>query len=154
MRTRCTSHSVSVTRRLTRDAGAAAIILVLLTPVLFALAGLVVDGGRALAARQRAADIAEQAARAGVDALDVATLRATGADTIDASAAQAAACRYVTTAAAGAGCTVRVGTDTVTVEVTTHTPTVLLGLIGVNTLHAASTATAAPATGVRTAEGP
>ena len=138
----------------TREAGAAAVILVLLTPVLFALAGLVLDGGRAIAARQRAADVAEQAARAGVDALDVGALRATGADTIDPDAARAAACRYVVTAAPGAGCTVRVGADTVTVEVATRTPTVLLGLVGVDSLHAASTATAAPATGVRTVEEP
>ena len=136
------------------DRGAAAVILVLLTPMLFALAGLVVDGGRAIAARQRAADIAEQAARAGVDALDVTALRATGVDTLEAGAARGAACRYVATAAPDAGCTVRVGADRVTVQVTTRTSTVLLGLVGVNTLHAASTATAAPATGVRTAEGP
>ena len=136
------------------DTGAAAVILVLLTPVLFALAGLILDGGRAIAARQRAADLAEQAARAGVDALDVTALRATGADTIDAASARAAACRYLATAAPGAGCTVVTGTNTVTVEVTTRTPTVLLGLIGVNSLRAASTATAAPTIGVRTGEGP
>jgi Flp pilus assembly protein TadG len=136
------------------DTGAAAVILVLLTPVLFALAGLVLDGGRGIAARQRAADLAEQAARAGVDALDVTTLRATGADTLDAASARAAACRYLAAAAPGAGCTVVARSDTVTVTVTTRTPTVLLGLIGVNTLHAASTATAKPATGVATAEGP
>lgn len=136
------------------DSGAAAVILVLLTPVFFALAGLVLDGGRAIAARQRAADIAEQAARAGVDALDVATLRATGTDRIDADAARAAACRYVTTAAPDAGCTVQVAADAVTVVVTSRTPTVLLGLVGVNSLHAAATATAAPVIGVRTAEGP
>ena len=135
------------------DAGAVAVILVLLTPVLFALAGLVLDGGRAITARQRAADIAEQAARAGVDALDVATLRATGSDTIDADPAREIACRYVAAAAPGAGCAVRVGLDSVTVEVTTRTPTVLLRLIGVDSLRADSTATAAPATGVRVAEG-
>jgi Flp pilus assembly protein TadG len=145
-----------MTGRCTRrdDTGAAAVILVLLTPVLFALAGLVLDGGRAIVARQRAADVAEQAARVGVDGLDVATLRATGVDTIDAAAAREAACRYVETSSPGAGCTVHTGVDTVTVEVTTRTPTVLLGLIGVDSLHAAATATAAPATGVTTAEGP
>jgi len=40
------------------------------------LAGLVVDGGLAITERQRAGDIAEQAARAGADDLDPAALRA------------------------------------------------------------------------------
>src|SRR5437763_2268587 len=39
------------------------------------LAGLVVDGGLALTERQRAGDIAEQAARAGANDLDQAALR-------------------------------------------------------------------------------
>lgn len=40
------------------------------------LAGLVVDGGLSITERQRAGDIAEQAARAGADDLDPAALRA------------------------------------------------------------------------------
>ena len=40
------------------------------------LAGLVIDGGLAISERQRAGDIAEQAARAGADALDLNALRA------------------------------------------------------------------------------
>lgn len=51
--------------------------------VIFALsvlvmAGLLVDGGLAIHARQRAADIAEQAARAAADQVDVDHLRRTG----------------------------------------------------------------------------
>jgi Flp pilus assembly protein TadG len=42
------------------------------------LAGLLVDGGLAIHARQRAADIAEQAARAAADDIDVAHLRTSG----------------------------------------------------------------------------
>jgi Flp pilus assembly protein TadG len=136
------------------DAGAAAVILVLLTPVFFSLAGLVVDGGRAITARQRATDIAEQAARAGVDALDVTTLRSTGIDAVDPAGGAAAACRYVYTAAPDAGCTASVTGNTVRVAVTTRTPTILLGLIGVSSFRAAATAAAAPVTGVRTGEVP
>lgn len=135
------------------DAGAAAIILVLLTPVLFALAGLVLDGGRAITARQRSADVAEQAARAGVNALDLTALRATGSDAIDPAAAQAAACRYVAVADPGAGCHVVASTQRVTVTVTGRTSTVLLGLIGVNNFHVAGTASAVPVRGVRVQEG-
>ncbi|MBF8186701.1 flp pilus-assembly TadE/G-like family protein [Nonomuraea sp. K274] len=51
---------------------------VLFSVVVFLLAGLLVDGGAAINARLRAADVAEQAARAGADQIDVDHLRATG----------------------------------------------------------------------------
>ncbi|KAB8198055.1 hypothetical protein FH608_003970 [Nonomuraea phyllanthi] len=51
---------------------------VLFSVVVFLLAGLLVDGGAAINARLRAADVAEQAARAGADEIDVDHLRATG----------------------------------------------------------------------------
>ena len=144
-----------MTRRVAGDdRGAAAVMLVLLTPVFFALAGLVLDGGRAITARQGAADLAEQAARAGVNALDVSTLRASGVDTVDPDAARNAACRYLTAAAPGAGCSVTVTGARVRVTVTTRTSTVLLGLIGVDSFHAAGSATATPVRGVLTEEGP
>ncbi|MEU4829685.1 pilus assembly protein TadG-related protein [Streptosporangium sp. NPDC023615] len=44
----------------------------------FLLAGLLVDGGAAINARLRAADVAEQAARAAADQIDEEQLRATG----------------------------------------------------------------------------
>ncbi|GGS91311.1 hypothetical protein GCM10010156_57010 [Planobispora rosea] len=50
---------------------------VLFSVVVFLLAGLLVDGGAAINARLRAADVAEQAARAGADQLDVEYLRET-----------------------------------------------------------------------------
>jgi Flp pilus assembly protein TadG len=51
---------------------------VLFSVVVFLLAGLLVDGGSAINARLRAADVAEQAARAGADQIDVDHLRTTG----------------------------------------------------------------------------
>lgn len=139
------------------DHGAAAVLILLLTPALFAMAGLVLDGGTALAARQRTADLAEQAARAGADALDLSALRATGTQTLDPAAAQAAACRYVAlvepadictatvTALAGVGGPV---VQQVQVTVRASSPTVLLGLIGVNRFHAAGRATAQAVSGI------
>jgi hypothetical protein len=47
------------------------------------LAGLVYDGGLAITARQRAADVAEEAARAGANAVDVDDLRTTGVLAVD-----------------------------------------------------------------------
>src|SRR4029453_15052872 len=57
------------------DRGSTVIWLLLLTPTLFGFAGLVLDGGRVLTARQKAANIAEQAARVGVDTLDTSAYR-------------------------------------------------------------------------------
>ncbi|MEV8637951.1 pilus assembly protein TadG-related protein [Streptosporangium sp. NPDC051023] len=51
---------------------------VIFSVVVFMLAGLLVDGGAAINARLRAADIAEQAARAAADQIDVEHLRETG----------------------------------------------------------------------------
>lgn len=51
---------------------------VLFSVVVFMLAGLLVDGGAAINARLRAADVAEQAARAGADKIDLDQLHATG----------------------------------------------------------------------------
>jgi hypothetical protein len=51
---------------------------VVFSVVVFLLAGLLVDGGAAINARLRAADIAEQAARAAANQIDVEHLRATG----------------------------------------------------------------------------
>ncbi|MCP9950632.1 TadE family protein [Actinomadura madurae] len=61
-----------------RDRGTIAMYTVLFTPIVLLLAGLLVDGGLAIHARQRAADVAEQAARAGANQIDTAALRGTG----------------------------------------------------------------------------
>ena len=136
----------------TGDAGAISVIVVLLTGALFALAGLVWDGGRAITARQHAADLAEQAARAGANDLDLTVLRTTGADAVDAPHAIADACRYVTVAAPGSGCFATATGDAVTVHVTTHTPTALLGIIGLSSLTTHGYATASAVRGVITGE--
>ncbi|MGW0801862.1 TadE/TadG family type IV pilus assembly protein [Nonomuraea sp. NPDC002799] len=58
--------------------GSMSVFTVLFSVAVFLLAGLLVDGGSAINARLRAADVAEQAARAGADQVDVDHLRATG----------------------------------------------------------------------------
>lgn len=137
------------------DAGAATVLLLLLIPALFALGGLLIDGGTHLAARQRAADLAEQAARAGADRLDTSRLRATGIQTLDTAAARTAACRYVRTVEPDATCTAEVlpaaSGQQVQVRIRTVTPTVLFGLLGINTLHTDALGSAQAVTGIRTA---
>lgn len=136
------------------EEGAAAVLLLLLTPVLFALAGLVLDGGAELTARQRTADLAEQAARAGADRLDTNTLRSTGTSTLQAAAARAAACAYAEVADPTISCTASLapgpGGTQLQVRLRGHHPTVLLGLLGINQLRTDATATATGVTGIAT----
>ena len=89
----------AVTHRWTRvqhdpDRGSITAYLLIMTVALVVLAGLVLDGGAALTAHGTAADTAQQAARAGADALDEQSLRATtpaGLTTNPAAAREAAA---------------------------------------------------------------
>ena len=60
------------------DRGSMAVFTVIFSVVVFLLAGLLVDGGAAVNARLRAADIAEQGARAAADEIDTERLRETG----------------------------------------------------------------------------
>jgi Flp pilus assembly protein TadG len=57
------------------DRGSVSLFLVIFTFAAFTLLALLVDGGTALNAKMRAADIAEQAARAAANQVDVAGLR-------------------------------------------------------------------------------
>ena len=57
------------------DRGSVALWVVILTFAVLVLATFVVDGGQLMNARERAADMAEQAARATVNDLDIAALR-------------------------------------------------------------------------------
>jgi Flp pilus assembly protein TadG len=67
-------------RRVPQDAqrGSAALFIAIFAVPMIFLAGLVIDGGAALEARQRAADIAEQAARAAGNQCDIGLLRSAG----------------------------------------------------------------------------
>ena len=65
-------------RGLRSDRGSAALFVAIFAPAMIFLAGLVIDGGAALEAKQRAADSAEQAARAAAGQCDVALLRSLG----------------------------------------------------------------------------
>ncbi len=64
--------------RLGSDRGSAALFVAIFAPAIIFMAGLVIDGGAALEAKQRAADSAEQAARAAAGQCDVGLLRSLG----------------------------------------------------------------------------
>ena len=88
---------------LDRERGAATVFVVMFAVVLLVLAGLVVDGGPAINARQRVADDVEQAARAGSQHIDVDELRQRGVVEIDPGAAEPAARAFLQTRGYPAG---------------------------------------------------
>ncbi len=108
--------------------------------------GLVYDGGKALAAREQATGIANEAARAGADQIDTAYLRTTGIVRINPRAAHTAAAAWI--ADAGHTGTVTASTTEVTVTVTIDTPTQLLTAVCIGSITVDAEATARPRIGV------
>ena len=115
---------------------------VVMVVAVIALAGLVLDGGLAVAAKADAFADAQGAARAGAQRLDLALYRATGQIRLDPTAAAAAARSWL--ASAGATGTVSATPQQVRVEVTAAAKTQLLSVVGVGsiTVHATATAVA------------
>jgi len=134
------------------DRGQVTVLVLPLLVALLAVAGLVIDGGNALAGRQQAANLAEQAARIGADQLDPDSLRSPGPARVDTAAARAAAAGYLT----GQGRTGRVDVEggTVTVTITITRRTTLLGLVGVRRLTVTAHASARSIGGIRHEEDP
>lgn len=129
------------------DDGSASVFVLGLVVAMMVLAGLVVDGGRAVDARATAADEAEQAARAGAQQLDLTRLRDTGDVRIDAPAAQDAARAFL----ADRGyddVDVVADAERVVVTVRRQVPTQLLTLVFVDTIDVSGTATSQAVAGV------
>jgi len=128
------------------DSGSVSVLVVLLATAFFAVGGLVFDGGRAITGRQRAANEAEQAARAGADALSVSVLRSEGAVVLDPQHARAAALSYL--AATGDTGSVEVTSTAVSVRVQVRVDTAILGIVGINSLTVSNTAIARAVRGI------
>jgi Flp pilus assembly protein TadG len=131
------------------DHGAATIFVVTFSIMLLVLAGLVVDGGLALNARQRVADDVEQAARAGSQQLDVAALRGEGVVRIDTTASKTAAVGFLLARGYPAsGIRVSAGPQQVTIRATIQQPTALLSLIFIDRFTVTASGRARPAVGI------
>ncbi|WP_026930210.1 pilus assembly protein TadG-related protein [Glycomyces tenuis] len=128
------------------DRGSISMFFIIIAFGMFALIGLVYDGGLAQAARSEATAVAAEAARAGAAQIDLARLRTTGITQLDVPDAQAAAADWI--AAAGLNGTASATTTEVTVTVTIDHPTELLGLIGISTITVTAEQVARPRTGV------
>jgi Putative Flp pilus-assembly TadE/G-like len=131
-----------------REQGQVTAFVVIIMAAFLAFAGLVYDGGNALAAKTAAIDEAQEAARAGAQQINLAAFRATGQVTLDPAAAAAAAQAYVAAAGGGDTATVTVTGDTVTVQVSAVSATEFLRLFGIPAIRVTGSATATAETGV------
>lgn len=129
----------------TEEGGALTAFVVVLAFALFVLAGLVVDGGRAITVRTSAEGEAAQAARAGAAQLSVEAVRDGTISLAPGPAAQAAQ-RYLD--AVGRSGAVTVTGTTVGVTVRVVEPTVILGVVGIDDLSFSVHATATDVHGV------
>lgn len=77
------------------ERGSISLFVVVLAVAFLVTAGLALDGGRKLAALSEARDLADNAARAGAQAVDVDLMRMTGQPALDPTAAAAAASAYL-----------------------------------------------------------
>lgn len=129
-----------------RDDGTLSIFVVIVTVALLLAAGLTLDGGRLLATRRQAADIAGNAARAGAQAVDEDELRR-GRTVVDPIAGHDAVVAYLASTPATGRATIT--GDTVTVDVRMTVRMLLLGLAGVGEASVTASRRARAATGVR-----
>ena len=119
-------------QRAARDeAGQVTAFVVIFMVALIFVAGLVIDGGLTLAAKRRAINEAQAAARAGAQVIDTDAYRAgrTSALKTDGSAEQAALA-YLSKAHPGAVATAHASGDTVTVDEHFNQPLNILGVAG------------------------
>lgn len=131
--------------------GAVSMLVVGLALALLLVAGLVFDGGRLLAARSEAFAVADNAARAGAQAVDIAELRASGTAAFDRAAAETAALAFLDRA--GHRGSVNVSPQQVEVTVTITAETAILGLAGVDERTVTATGRATLVSGVSAGEG-
>ena len=136
------------------DSGQVTAFTVIMVAALILFAGLVLDGGLAIAGDVRALNEAQEAARSGAQALDLATFRATGSVVLDPDQAVASAREYL--AATGnpdaSSAPVLVTGDQVSVTVTRTQHMQILQVVGVHEITVDATATARAAHGVETPE--
>ena len=133
-------------RRLGGDSGQVTPFAVIMIITLMAVGGLVLDAGLALSQKVRALDLAQAAARAGAQKLNLDEYRTSGIAELEPASAAAAARAWLATAGADGNATATTTTVTVTVRRTSRTQ--LLQLVGVRQLAVSATATATAVQGV------
>ena len=130
-----------------RDAGAATLWMVFGTIIIFAVCGLVFDGGALINGKQRAINDAESAARAGAQAVDVSTVYGR-ADSYQLDPAQAEARAQAFLDAQGWTGTVHADAAEVTVTISRTQNLTFLQTFGLGDRTLSGSATARPQQGL------
>ncbi|MEU1813497.1 pilus assembly protein TadG-related protein [Micromonospora aurantiaca (nom. illeg.)] len=128
------------------DSGQVTAFAVLMIVALLAVAGLVLDAGLALTQKVGALDIAQGAARAGAQELDLYQYRTRNVAVLDPARAASAARAWL--ASSGATGEATATTTTVTVTVRRASRTQLLQIVGVRQLDVSASASATAVQGV------
>ena len=131
--------------RFRRDRGSATLWMVFGTTIVLSVAGLVFDGGALISAKRDAINDAEEAARAGAQAIDVSSVLAGSGPRLDPAAATARANEFLT--ANGWDGSATADLASVTVTVTRHQPMTFLQTFGIGERTVEGTATARPQQG-------
>jgi Flp pilus assembly protein TadG len=126
-----------------RDDGTVTAFVVVVAAAFVMFGGLILDAGGALADKTTAMGVAQEAARAGAQQLDLTAFRQRGTVRLLPDQAAGAARAYL--AQAGATGTAAVANNTVTVTVTVTHHNQLLGIVGLDTLTVTGTGSAHPA---------
>ncbi len=108
------------------DDGTVTTVVVIFTLAILFVSGLVLDGGRSLAAHERATNEAEAAARVGAQAVDEIAYQTTGQLTIDARRARTLVGDYLATRRL-VGRVLTINGNSIDVEVSVATTYLLLG---------------------------
>lgn len=119
------------------ERGSVSLLVVFAAVALLLVVALVVDGGRKVQAVAQASALAEEAARAGAQALDPAALAQGHPAVVDRARARAAAVAYLS-AAAAAGTATATATA-IEVHVTLTRPTVFLAATGITSVTGTGT---------------
>jgi len=129
------------------ERGSATIFVLGMSIVLMLCAGLVIDGGMGINTRMRVADDAEQAARAGANAVDVDQLRAGGELVVDPGLARLYAQDFLQARGYDASqYSMSVTANSVAIELRDVSDTTMLKLVGITEYPVTARATATAAT--------
>jgi hypothetical protein len=129
-------------QRLREDAGMASVWMLFTGFIAILVAAVIFAGGVVFGACTHGYDLAQQAARAGAQHIDLVTYRTSGVLRLNPAQAATAARQFL--AAAGATGTVTVTLARITVTATSRQPTPMLSPFGVAAVTVTATATATP----------
>lgn len=143
-------NSAAEKQRRDGQRGQALVWVVVMLPLFLTVIGLAIDGGMLFSARRELQNVADAAALAGAQQVDLATYRASAGKTIvlDPAAARQVAAEYIALQGVPVSGTVEATPQQVTVTVQRSVPTGFLRLVGIGSVPVRAGAASAPRYGI------